>query len=185
MALLNKTLTDKEKAVLYWHVFGGVNDWHLLYKTAINEATFKGKTLNNLRDYVSKWKNSEKVKNYIRELEILKLRMLETAKEEGKIEGAESVRTKSGDLVEGAVFVDYSNPTNQIRKLNTLINKAKDPNEALDALKVLIASQKADKETLKEGKPIRAYLPISCHNCPLYLQESAKVEEEGNNMGIL
>jgi len=172
MALLNKTLTDKEKAVLFWHVFGGVDDWALLYKTALNEKTFKGQSFKNLKDYVSKWKRTSKVQNFIRELEILKIRMLETAKEEGRIEGAESVRTNGENLVSGGVFVDYSNPTNQIRKLNALINTAKDPNDTLDALKVLIASQKADKETLKEGKPIRAYLPISCNRCPLYLKES-------------
>ena len=65
-------------------------------------------------------------------------------------------------------FVDYSSPAAQQAKLNELVNTASDPGEALDALKVIIQGQKADREAAKEGRVQRVYLPISCEACPLY-----------------
>lgn len=76
-----------------------------------------------------------------------------------------NVRTKGQ---ENALFVDYSNPVNQSRKLNEIINKAGDAGEALDALKVIISTQRADRDAAKDNKVVRAYLPHNCHACPLY-----------------
>jgi len=76
-------------------------------------------------------------------------------------------RTKT-DGQKPVLRVDYTNPKNQADKLNELINTADDPSEALDALKVIISSQRADKESAKQGRQVRTYIPINCTDCPLY-----------------
>ena len=83
--------------------------------------------------------------------------------EETKTRG-ESVHTKSRTQK----GVDYSNPLNQMQKLNELVNSSEDVGETLDALKVIISTQKADRESAREGKQVKAYLPMTCTNCPLY-----------------
>ena len=67
MGLATKTLSEREKAALYYHVFGGLDDWRQLYRIA--DATTDGKEEVKFLDiYISKWKNSEKVKTFINEL---------------------------------------------------------------------------------------------------------------------
>ena len=34
MPIVNQTTTEREKAAIYYHVFGGCNDWNLLYAIA-------------------------------------------------------------------------------------------------------------------------------------------------------
>ena len=172
MALLGETLTDKEKAALHMYVFGGVDNWQYLYTIALPKD-YNG-TKENLLQYASRWKGTRKVKDYIQQLTMIKERALRIEREKGFKEGVASVendRLKRELFANGVGVVDYSNPTNQTKKLNELINTAKDPTETLDALKVLVAMQKADKEGAKEGKQVRAYLPINCTICPLYLAE--------------
>lgn len=73
--------------------------------------------------------------------------------------------------------IDYSDPANQARKLNELVNSADDPGEALDALKVIISTQKADREAARDKKAVGAYVPITCYDCPLYLEAKNKLSK--------
>lgn len=181
MPLLNKTLTDREKAAIYMHVFGGVDNWQQLYAIAdsgngtIDQASITNK-------YPSRWKNTPKIQEYIKTLERKKYDLLRDEREKGFQEGKDNVlnsvhnNSENGTNVpKRSTFVDYSNPENQTRKLNELVNSASDPGEALDALKVIIQGQKADREAAKEQKTVRAYLPQTCDNCPLYLKARKKV----------
>ena len=86
----------------------------------------------------------------------------------------ENVRNESDAGRKGARIIDYTNPENQTRKLNELINTASDAGEALDALKVIIQGQKADRDAAREQKTVRAYLPVMCSGCPLYEKAAAK-----------
>lgn len=177
MALLNKILSEREKAALYMHVFGGVQDWRLLYKIALDEP-FPAGDLLNLSDFASKWKRSNKVQGFIQDLQAQKILQTEKDRQRGFLEGkqaaVESVHTKTET---NTGFVDYSDPKAQTRKLNELVNSADDPGEALDALKVIISTQKADKEAAKERKTVQYYRPIRCNQCPLYQNKAQKAKK--------
>lgn len=170
MALGSKTITQREIAVLYYHVFSGCEDWRLLYQLADNTD---GTNQPN-KTAVSLWKHSDKVKNAL--VDIRQKFALITAQyeqrgadkeKEKKVNQGGNEHTKTSGQ-KAVLRVDYTNPKNQADKLNELINTADDPGEALDALKVIIQSQRADRESAKEGKQTRVYIPINCADCPLY-----------------
>ena len=83
----------------------------------------------------------------------------------------ESVRTST----QGGKYTDFSKPENQFRKLNELVNTATDSAETLDALKVIMSAQKADREAARDGKVVKCYIPMSCKDCKLYEKARKKV----------
>lgn len=184
MALLNKRLTDREKAAIYLHVFGGVDDWKLLYMIADNGPEKAPEQID--RSVASKWKNSGKIQALIQSISSEKAAIMADGIDRGKRaaeeERAESVRTNSDEKPARAKYVDYSSPAAQRAKLNELINTASDPGEALDALKVIIQGQRADREAAKEGRVNRVYLPLTCDSCPMY-QKARKRAEKATEKG--
>ena len=80
--------------------------------------------------------------------------------------------------VTDAGLVDYSDPRNQLRKLNSLINGSKDAGETLDALKVMISKQSDLAPEKKTEPPVRVYVPLSCDACPLYKDAKAKLNRK-------
>lgn len=183
MALLNKKLTDRERAAIYLHIFAGVTDWRLLYAIADNGPTKAPELID--RSHASKWKNTAKIQDLLRTVTAEKSAIIADGIERAKAAAADddkgaasdSVRTNSPAKNQPSKFVDYSSPAAQQAKLNELVNTASDPGEALDALKVIIQGQKADREAAKEGRVQRVYLPISCDSCPLYAKARKKGEK--------
>lgn len=175
MALLNKKLTPAEVAAIHLHVYGGASDWLQLYAIADG---IKEKDLESInRSTVYKWKNSLKIVELIRDLERKKQDTLEravnSALEQIKEDEGGCVRTENDGTGKRGKTVDYTDPSNQARKLNELVNTATDPGEALDALKVIMQAQKSDREAAREQKQVRAYLPLTCAECP-FLEKARK-----------
>lgn len=171
MALFNKKVTDAEKAALYLHVFGGFNDWTRLYCMA--DGIKDEKQINTInKSIVYRWKNSAKVVGLLDEITRQKNDMIKggeedrTGEEDGK--GRDNIGQKNVPKHGTSKYVDYSLPENQSRKLNQLINESGDNGEVLDALKVIISTQKADRDAAKAGKVVNAYVPMICAECPLY-----------------
>lgn len=167
----NKTLTLRERVAVKSLVFGIVKNWYEAYEIAYNGQAEDLQKRKALPTIVTRWKNSDLVKDYYNETLYLfkqeqeqrKLAILEEARANDQGKG-ESVHTKSRTPQR----VDYSNPQNQMQKLNELVNSASDTAETLDALKVIIQTQKADRDAAREGKQVKAYVPITCNDCPLY-----------------
>lgn len=184
-----KILTKREKAVIFAFAAGQVENWTQTYVLAHQRPETEILAQTSLRATVSRWKLREDVQTaYKNALAILAARDQQTAaaavqkaneqnsSEEEEETTADSVRTKQKARAAVAGPVDYTNPAEQARKLNELINTASDPGEALDALKVIISSQRADKEAAKEGKRVLFYAPLRCRDCPLYAKARAKQE---------
>ena len=170
------TILDAEKIAL--HAAANVDrpDWQKIYKFCHPESKAK-----ELSAIVTRWKQIPRIKEYYTKLLNDKYTQLEQAREEGrqeerrkKNEGNNETRNGATNAPEDKV-IDYSDPREQKRKLNELVNTASDPKEALDALKTIIASQKDDKEAAKEKKQIQAYLPIKCKSCVLYNEALKKL----------
>ena len=181
MASLSRSLlTEREKAAIRLHVFGAVEDWRLLYEIAGGKGTDRPRTLSH---YVSQWNTSAKVQAEInaqqREKyatdEALKERLLEEIKNEGRKEVETGGNEAPKRQKKGA---DYTNPNEQKKLLNDLINQTNDPGEKLDALKVIISGQRDDRQAAKEGRQVRAYLPITCKECPIYAKEAERLRKK-------
>lgn len=158
---------------------GIITDWTEIYLIAEDKSRKEAEKVEYLASSVSRWKNSDKIKNALTEanntITNLKAQAFQDGKEHGQKlaneerekERAESERTNEKQTKTIAKAVDYSDPKNQALKLNELVNQASDPGEALDALKVIISSQKADREAAKERKTVQVFLPLTCDACPL------------------
>lgn len=176
-ALLDALITEREKAAVRLHVFGNVEDWRLLYIMAGGDQHPDKK---RFRDSVSKWKQSQKVKNEIdfqrREKYATDQMLKETLLEEIKRERDNGRETGENEAPRKAKRqeADYTSPAAQKRLLNDLINETNDPGEKLDALKVIISGQRDDRQAAKEGRQVRAYLPINCRECPIYIKEAER-----------
>lgn len=178
--LQNADITPREKAAVRLHVFGRFDDWRMLYIISGGDLC---KTEKSTIHYVSKWKNSQKIQTEIenqrREMYVIEQaqrQRWEAEREEARKEeeGGES-ESQPGRSKSRA---DYTNPTEQKKLLNDLINNAKDPDAKLDALKIIIAGQRDDRQAAKEGKQVRAYLPLNCRDCILYQREKAKQDRK-------
>ena len=121
----------------------------------------------------------DKITGLIQQLTAEKNRTEKTTADKGE---ENSVRTEKAPVLKNSKFVDYSSPAAQRAKLNELINTASDPGEALDALKVIIQGQRADREAAKEGRVNRVYLPLTCDSCPMY-QKARKRAEKATEKG--
>lgn len=180
MALLNKKITPGEIAAVYYSVFSGCQDWRQLYAIADGiKSDEKQKEIN--RSTIYAWKNTTKIQELFRDVERRKLELIQAAEKQGFQDGKNSlldnIHTENETGGKKPKIVDYADPTNQARKLNELVNTAADPGEALDALKVIIQTQKADREAARDQKTVRAYLPLSCNSCP-FLEKARKKSEK-------
>lgn len=178
MSLQGKIITEREKAALYYHIFGGLDDWKQLYKIADADTDGK-KEIKYLEIYISKWKNSDKVKTFLSELQALKAGQLAEerikGREEEKNKAVESEHTETKPQKEVVKIIDYSDPKNRQNLYNQIIADAKDdPKTRLDAAKVFEQVQRDDREAAKAQKQSRVYLPLSCFNCPLYQKANRK-----------
>ena len=173
---------------------GMIQDWKTAYIIADEKPTKELAKLTYLDSSVSRWKNSAKIKKALeeaikyfadRDADERKKGFLEGQK--AALQGTEqekedNIRIEPGKPLRIEKYIDYSDPAAQTRKLNELVNTADDPGEALDALKVIIQTQKADRDAAREGKQVRAYLPISCTGCPLYKLQVKKRERKSDNL---
>lgn len=177
-----KHLTERENAILYALALGVIDSWPKAYILANQRPEEEIQKQTALKSTVTRWKQHPEIqKAYNNAVAILKDRDEKIREEAQRAISQDSgeetttgdnVRTKTQKGRKVAGTVDYTNPTEQARKLNELVNTATDPGEALDALKVIIASQKADRESAREGKRVVFYTPLKCRDCPLY--EKAK-----------
>ena len=176
MALASEKITEQEKAAIVALTYGYIDSWPEAYRIAAGQSTHDAERDPHFTGYASRWKNSAKVKTYYRKVQDKKAvdendLIREWQKENERKPGRENERSEKAKK---APEIDYSDPENQRRKLNELINEAQDPGEALDALKVIINGQRDDRQAAKEGRQVRAYLPLSCHDCVLYQKAAAK-----------
>jgi len=183
----NKELTLRETAAILAFSMGIIKTPIDAYIAADDKPTAELAKQTSLHVSVSRWINSPKVVNEIKKFKKLisdrlaDERQSARSEERAKIEaeriqdsGGESEQPKPQTKTATKALIDYTDPKNQNRKLNELINTADDPGEALDALKVIISTQKADREAAKEQKIVRSYLPLSCADCPLMQRERKK-----------
>lgn len=178
--MIKKDTTLREKTAIFALAAGYIKTWQQCYIAAYPDRENDAENLRSLPSIVSRWKSSPAIRNeFERAQKYMQNRDLDTKDKVRAIIQQEKGETGDNERTKGTpqkrAFVDFSRPENQTAKLNELVNTADDTGEALDALKVIIATQKADRDAAKEGRVVRAYLPISCTDCPLYERARKKV----------
>lgn len=177
-------VTEREKAVIFSLAAGFVKTWTEAYILANQRTEEEMRRLKAVSSTAIRWRNRRDITEFYNyAVDTIKKRD-EANQNKGKAL-AEGMNRNAGDSerpnTEKAKgfekVVDYSDPANQMQKLNDLVNTADDSGEALDALKVIIATQKADKEAARERKQVVFYTPQHCHDCPMYGKALERVKK--------
>lgn len=180
MSLQSIKLTEREKAVLYYHIYAGVDDWKLLYNLADDNKL--NKEVKFLDTLVSRWKRSQKVTTFLELIKAAKADQEAEERQRGREEerrkaqeGGESEATETKPEAKPTKIIDYSDPKNRQHLYNTVIANSKDdPKTQLDAAKMFEQIQRDDREAAKAQKQSRFYLPIRCESCILYQRAKKK-----------
>lgn len=173
-------ITHRERVALFALAAGYIENWTDCYIAASQENEDTTRRRGGLNTTVQRWKNRtdikdafEAAKNNIFKHDEEVRRRYRAELEERK--GEDNQHDGTGDNERPEIrrgsrrgTIDYLNPENQAAKLNELVNKADSTGETLDALKVIIATQKADRDAARDGKQVKCYVPMSCDICPLY-----------------
>jgi len=179
MPLNNKTLTERETAVLYYHVFADVQDWKKLYLLADPETD--PDKIKYLDTIVSRWRNSEKIKKALQMIQDQKTIQEERQKEKGRQEERNkdrenNDRSETGTETHKNKNIDYSDPRNRQKLYNEVIaNSGDDYKTKLDAAKVFEQIQRDDREAAKAQKQSKIYLPLRCEQCALYQKQKKRL----------
>lgn len=167
----NQVITERETMAVRLSVwYAGKLPLPLLYSLCYPGAFEDAQALRDLNAVASRWWRSKKIQECL-STETATFKAYRDA-EESRIK-AECEARQQAVRKDDAPAIDYSDPSQQRRKLNELIAGSTDPHDQLDALKALMARPEIAPDSRKE-KPVRVYVPLSCHECPLYKDAKAK-----------
>lgn len=169
-------LTEREKAVIRLAIYyPGKIPKQELYRLAYRGRYEDTDQIADVPAVATHWWNSKKVQGFyqVEKAAFDARREAERASIQAECETRIKAAADAGVESSKGVIIDYSRPENVRRKLNQIINAAKDSGEALDAIKLLLARQTeiAPEAQNPAGRQVRAYLPLQCYQCPLYLRE--------------
>jgi len=160
-------ITDREKAAIAALKLGLLPDSRSAY-IAAEDKPAKDVNPVGIKTLVSRWINSDKVKQYGDYIERLLSDRDADARERGRreaetgrrAEGSESTESKPGRAV------DYYDPANQRKQINRIIAESSDdPKTQLDAIKAIQQTQRDDRQAAKDSQIQRFYTPIQCRDC--------------------
>ena len=171
-------ITNRERAAVMLAAAGIVDDWTELYFIAEDKSRKDAESVKFVAASVSRWKNSDKIKNCLAEYTKLLADREADARTEGRDEERrrETERRSAGgnerpENEQGwklAAPVDYYDPKNQRTQINKIIQEASDdPRTQLDAIKAIQQTQRDDKQAAKDQQIQRFYTPVRCNICPI------------------
>ena len=134
----------------------------LLYAVSYPGRFEDAQALRDLNAVASRWWRSKKIQDCLT-TETATFKAHQDA-EESRIKAECVARLSAEKTDDDRGIIDYSDPSQQRRKLNELIAGSTDPHDQLDALKALMARPEIAPTERKE-KPMRFYLPLSCDRC--------------------
>lgn len=172
-----KELSEREAAILRYGIAYNITSPAKLYALACDGSQDPA--------VATRWMQSKKVQDFLTRERAFwdESRRKEKAKIESEALAREAASRGKAASSKDLGPIDYADPKNQLRKLNELINTARDADEQLDALKIMIATtaKNAEADESTHRKQVRAYLPLNCHDCPLYQRARQELEEREQN----
>lgn len=163
-------ITDREKAAIVALKLGLLPDSRSAY-IAAEDKPAKDVNPVGIKTLVSRWINSDKVKQYGDYIERLLSDRDADARRRGReeaermngreeAEGSERTESKPGRAV------DYYDPANQRKQINRIIAESSDdPKTQLDAIKAIQQTQRDDRQAAKDSQIQRFYTPAQCRDC--------------------
>lgn len=163
----NKDLSEREQLAVRLYVLDDTIGRASLYRLASSRSEEQLAQMGDLPAAATRWFFSGRIQAYYNAQRALFEE--NKAREKARIEAdaANRIAAKAeGKMDHG--HIDYSDPRNQLRKLNSIVSNSDDIKDQLDALKLLIGKQMEIAPEKRSGAQVRAYLPLTCYDCPLY-----------------
>lgn len=160
-------ITDREKAAITALKLGLLPDSRSAY-IAAEDKPAKDVNPVGIKTLVSRWINSDKVKQYGDYIERLLADREADARERGRREAETGRRAEGSERTESKPgrAVDYYDPANQRKQINRIIAESSDdPKTQLDAIKAIQQTQRDDRQAAKDSQIQRFYTPIQCRDC--------------------
>lgn len=160
-----KEISQSEKAAIYYHLVGRCDNWAELYKIAKGEEAYTRLTKASQEASVSKWKNSEKIQTALKETAYL----LQKEREEIEARAVQNYRERPAEGEESLSDVNFLDRDEFLAYLNKQANRIQDEKTRNDTLKMISDNLRfKDMEKDKSEEEMRFYVPMTCHECPLY-----------------
>lgn len=178
--MITKDLTIRQEAACWLRVLCpdcfGIGDLYIIaHPGALDELTGR----DSLPSAATRFFQSGRIKARIDELTAT----LKAAKEKEKLrieaDALEKYGHRATENTSHPDIRDYSQPKNQLLKLNELIDTSTDPADQLSAIKTLIDRQAyITPDKTPQGNQVRAYLPLRCNACPLYQEKKQTIKSK-------
>ena len=174
---MSREITVQERAAIYYHLVGRCDDWYQLYRIAKGDEALNKLSSDEVKAAsVSRWKKSEAMQKAIKEVRCI----LDMEKNEIEAKAVETYKEDPEDA-EVKQDVNFLDRDEFLRYLNKQANRIQDEKSRNETLKMISDNLRyKDMDREKEGDEdiMRFYVPITCSECPLYLQEKEAINKE-------
>lgn len=161
-------LNEQEEAAICFHVLGGCNDKSMLFRIACGVDRYNRLTNKSKLVSVSKWYNSTKIQEGIKNYRTIQERKANELKNEilADLETETTEGTKGNEFIDKINFLDRDE---FLKFLNDRANKITDDKLRNDILKMLSENLRYKDSDNNEVQEIqRFYTPVNCENCEIY-----------------
>ena len=166
-----ESITQSEKAALYFQILERCKDWKVIYKIAIGPDRFEKMNQSSQATNASKWKLSERIQKAHKEIE----RNLGAAKREIEQKAIEQTNagntetTGSDEFTNVGENINFLDPEEFLKHANIQANRIKDDKERRSWLEMIAKLMNYKEQTDGETTEIkRFYIMKTCENCEIY-----------------
>ena len=166
-----ESITQSEKAALYFQILERCKDWKVIYKIAVGPDRFEKMNQSSQATNASKWKLSDRIQKAHKEIE----RNLEAAKREIEQKAIEQINAGNSEATAGNEFanvgekINFLDPEEFLKHANEQANRIKDDKERRSWLEMIAKLMNYKEQSDAEATEIkRFYIMKTCENCEIY-----------------
>lgn len=180
--MYNKTISTREQAAIRLYILDGERiPREQLFRIAYDGSEEDIGRLASTPSLATRWFQSGRIQEYYNEQKTLEADRRERERAAIKADIVAQMKNDTA-AVANSETPDYTDPRQAVAKLNSIIFSAKDSSEALDGLKVLLQRQQelaaASATNKPEAKQMRFFVPLQCHDCPLYKEKHKSINNK-------
>lgn len=155
-----------EQAAICFHILGECEDRTALFKIANGAERYDNLTDKSKTVTVSRWYNSVKIQDGIKNFQAIQDRKTNEIKTE-ILKALETETTKNESSGEINGDINFLDPGQFLQFANQQANQIKDEKERRAYLEMIAKLMNYKDKEGEETEQIRAYLPLQCYSCEL------------------
>ena len=162
-----KSITDQEKAALYFQILENCNDWQKIYAIAVGESKYNSLTDKTKQVYTSRWKNNQVVQIAYEDIKRKIYSLIQEERKKAVEESKNEEGTEARQGIPKSEDINFLNLDEFLKYANSQANTIQDEKERR-AWVEMIGKYMNFKESDEQEQQIKAYLPVVCSDCEIY-----------------